>query len=237
MSPDHKALLADAARPYRAAGASNRHFASGKLRHDPVFLALLRLGVLPGRGALLDLGCGRGLLLSLLATARERYRDGRWPGDLPPPPLELSLQGIELDADHAEAARRALGGRAQVARRDLREGGFPACVAAVMIDVLLYLRRDEQDQVLREAAAALEPGGVLLLREADAAAGPAFHLTRWTERALELARGRLRSPLHYRTAAEWKALLASLGFSVAIRPMSGGTPFANVLFVCTKSKG
>jgi SAM-dependent methyltransferase len=234
MSPEHRALLADAARPYRAAGASNRHFARGKLRYDPVFLSLLRLGILPGRGTLLDLGCGRGLLLSLLATARDRYRDGCWPLDLPAPPLDLSLHGIELDAGHAEAARRALGGRARVERGAGREGGFPACAAAVVIDVLFYLAQRDQERVLREAAAALEPGGVLIVREADAAAGPAFQVTRWSERAFELARGRPRSRLGYRAAGEWKALLASLRLSVAAEPMGAGTPFANVLFVCRK---
>jgi SAM-dependent methyltransferase len=237
MLPEHKALLAEAARPYVAAGASNRHFARSKLRFDPVFLGLLRLGLLPGRGTLLDLGCGRGLLLALLATARERFRDGRWPPDLPPPPLELSLHGIELDRAHAEAARRALDGRAQVTHGDLREARFPACTAAVVIDVLFYLDRHEQEQVLRDAAAALEPGGVLLMREADAASGPAFHVTRWSERVLELARGRARSRLVYRAAAEWKALLGSIGFTVTAEPMSAGTPFANVLFVCRKRDG
>lgn len=234
MNPAHSALLADAARPYIAAGASNRHFARGKLRFDPVFLGLLRLGVLPGRGTLLDLGCGRGLLLSLLAAAHERFRRGQWPTDLPPPPLGLSLAGIELNPGHVETARRALGQRAHVARGDVRGGGFPSCAAAVVIDVLLYLGRHDQERVLREAAAALEPRGVLLLREADAAAGPAFHATRWSERALEIARGRPASRLCYRTAAEWKALLTSLGFSVGVEPMSAGTPFANVLFVCRK---
>ena len=34
--------------------------ARGKLRFDPVFLGLLRLGVLPDRGTLLDLGGGPG---------------------------------------------------------------------------------------------------------------------------------------------------------------------------------
>jgi SAM-dependent methyltransferase len=237
MSPSHRGLLAEAAGPYSAAGAASGHFARGKLRFDPVFLALLRLGVLPDRGTLLDLGCGRGLLLSLLATARERFRAGRWPADLPPPPLELALRGIELDRSHVATARRALDGRAQVVHGDVREGGFPACGAAAFIDVLLYLDRVDQERVLRDVVAALEPGGVLLLREADAAAGPAFQATRWSERALELARGRPRSRLCYRPAAEWEALLASLGFSVGLEPMSAGTPFANVLFVCQKRDG
>jgi hypothetical protein len=89
--------------------------------------------------------------------------------------------------------------------------------------------------VLEKAAAALEPGGLLLLREADAGAGLAFLATQWSERLLEVLRGRLRNRLHYRSAAEWSGLLESLGFSVAEEPMSAGTPFANVLFRCRRA--
>ncbi len=234
MSPGHRDLLAEAARPYLAVGAADRPFARNKLRFDPFFLALLRRGCLPDRGTLLDLGCGRGLLLALLAAARERYLAGQWLPDLPRPPLNLSLHGIEARADHAEAARRALDGRARVAQGDVCKGGFPPCSAAVIIDVLLYLGERDQELLLRRAAAALEPGGVLLVREADAGAGPAFHVTWLGERALEIARGRPRSRLCYRTATEWIALLESTGFTVDSEPMSAGTPFANVLFVCKK---
>ena len=59
-------------------------------------------------------------------------------------------------------------------------------------------------------------------------------MTRWSERVLEILRGRLRDRLHYRSAVQWTGVLESLGFSVAAEPMSAGTPFANVLFVCKK---
>jgi hypothetical protein len=76
---------------------------------------------------------------------------------------------------------------------------------------------------------------VLLLREADTAAGFAYQLTRWGARLSAMGTGGLWPKIHCRGAAEWASLLEALGFSVAAaEPMSAGTPFANVLFVARK---
>ncbi len=230
---DARRLLDAATRPYAAAGRHALHFARGKLRHDPVYFFLLRRGLLPGRGRLLDVGCGRGLLLSLLRVARESYRAGKWPPGWPAPP-DLEPSGIDLRAAHLEIARVALGGAARLEVRDLRDFDFPPSTAIVMLDVLLYLVEDEQQRALARAAAALQSGGVLLLREADAGAGFAYFMSQLSERLLEALRGRPFARLRYRRATEWVALLESLGFAVAMEPMSEGTPFANVLFHCRR---
>jgi SAM-dependent methyltransferase len=227
-------VLDSAAVCYAAAGRLPRGFARGKLRHDPMYAALLRLGCLPDRGVLADLGCGRGLLLALIAAACEQFGHGAWPAGWPPPPSQLALHGYDVNAAHVTLARRALDGRARITLQDLRETRLSPCTAVALLDVLLYLDPDAQEQILQRAAAALEPGGVLLLREADAARGLAFRMTRWSERALEALRGRPRGGLHYRSAREWAALLSSLGLAVRQESMSEGTPFANVLYICTK---
>ena len=46
---------------------------------DPVYLQVLRDGRLPSSGVLMDLGCGQGLMLALLATARDRGKRGCGP--------------------------------------------------------------------------------------------------------------------------------------------------------------
>lgn len=130
-------------------------------------------------------------------------------------------------------ARRALGTDAVIEQRDLRELEFPRrCAAVALIDVLLYL--PEPDRVLHAAAHAVAPGGVLLVREPDAGAGLAFAFTRLSSWFDALARGRSRARRNYRSAAQWRAQLEGLGFNVEAEPMSSGTPFANLLFVCRK---
>jgi SAM-dependent methyltransferase len=234
MDSQVKALFEAATRPYIAAGQYAWHFARGKLRHDPVFFSLLRRGLLPDRGSLLDLGCGQGVLLSLIGAAKEQYRAGVWPRDWPPPPLNLGLRGIELSAGRVQAARRALGDSVQVDQHDLRDFDLPMCSVIIMLDVLLYLDEAGQGRVIEMAARALEPGGLLLMREADAGAGFPFVVTRWGERLAGALRGEFGQHLHYRSVIQWLAELAGRGFAVGAEPMSEGTPFANVLFVARK---
>jgi len=234
MDPQIRPLFEAATRPYIGAGRYAWHFARGKLRHDPVFFSLLRRGLLPDRGCLLDLGCGQGMLLSLIRAAKEQYRAGLWPGDWPPPPLNLGLCGIELSASRVQVARCALGDSVQVEQRDLRVFDFPPCSVIVMLDVLHYLGEAEQGRVIEKTAGALEPGGLLLMREADADAGFAFRVTEWSERIAGVLRGEFGQRLHYRSAVDWIAELAGRGFAVSAEPMSEGTPFANVLFVARK---
>ena len=234
MNPQLRPLFESATRPYAGAGTFAWRFARGKLRHDPVFFFLLRRGLLPDRESLLDLGCGRGILLSLLKAAKEQYQAGVWPRDWPVPPLNLGLRGIELSESRVRAARHALGGSARVDLCDLRNVDLPPCSVIVMIDVLFYLGKEEQRRLIEKAAGALEPGGLLLVRETDAAAGFAFQVTKWSEWFAEALRGEFGQQLHYRSAVQWIAELAERGFSVRAQPMSEGTPFANVLFVARK---
>jgi SAM-dependent methyltransferase len=227
-------LVEAAARRYAAAGRSELYRARGKLRHDPLYFFLLRQGLLPGRGRLLDVGCGRGLLLSLIAAARDCHRAGTWPAGWAPPPADLALAGMDIRTDHVAVARAALGERARLEVGDLRALAFPPSAAILLLDVLLYLDASEQRLALGKAVAALEIGGVLLVREADADAGLAFGITRLSERLLEALRGRPRARLYYRRASAWVELLQSLGLAVTSEPMSAGTPFANVLHICRK---
>jgi len=228
-------LVERAASGYRAAGHTPYHFARGKLSQDPVFFALLAQGLLPRQGRLTDLGCGQGSLLAILVAAREAHAAGDWPADWPAPPDALELQGVDLRPAAVRSAAIALGDRAQVVAGDIRTFDIPRSDAIAILDVLHYIDADAQRQVLERCHAALAPGSRLLLRVGDAAAGWRFAVTSLGDRIITMLRGSIGPRFCCRTAAEWQALLESIGFVARMQPMSEGTPFANVLFVATRT--
>lgn len=222
-------LLDRASAPYRAAGRFAFHFARGKLRGDPAFLALLEHGWLAQSRRVLDLGCGQGLLFAWLLAARDCHEAGQWPAGWPPPPRFESLVGIELMGADTRRARDAMGRAARFVDGDLRHVALGEADAVVMLDVLHYLEPAAQQDLIARVRAALPPGGVFLLRIGDADGGLGFHVSRWVDQLAMRLRGHRSTRLHCRSAAEWQALLAAHGFRVVARPLSGGTPFANVL--------
>lgn len=235
LHPEIAALVEEGARRYKDVGMFHWEFVRGKLRHDPLYFNLLRRGFLPPEGLLLDLGCGRGILFSLLLAARDLHAKGTYPKDWAPPPSSLTFHGIEGRPKTAEAAREALAGEATIETGDLQTADFPKAEAILLLDVLHYLPAPGQETLIARAAAALAPGGVLLIRDADAAAGWRFTATRIQERFSSMARGDFRQRFHYRSAAEWRTLLEKQGLTVDLQPMGMGTPYANVLLAARKA--
>lgn len=224
-------LLQRASDPYRNAGRFAWHFARGKLRHDPVFRHLASTGLVPPGSAVLDLGCGQGLLASLL-RACEQLPAADWPQGWAAAPRGATVRGLDLGRRDIARAEAALGrgGSATFACEDMRHAAFPAADVIVLLDVLHYLSADDQLAVLRRARQALRPQGKLVLRVADANARGRFLLGRWIDAAVARLRGHA-PPQGGRTLDGWTAELCALGLRVQAQAMSEGTPFANVLLV------
>ena len=114
----------------------------------------------------------------------------------------------------------------------MRQAPFPACDVVVILDVLHYVDHAAQLAVLQRVRAALQsPNGRLLMRVGDADRWRGFAASQWVDRVVTVARGHRVAPSFGRPLAAWVALLEDMGFSVRTVPMSGGTPFANVLLV------
>jgi SAM-dependent methyltransferase len=142
--------------------------------------------------------------------------------------------GIETRPRVAAIARAALGGEAEILTADAREAGLARADVVLLFDVLHLMGSADQDALLSSVATSLEPGGVIVIREADAAAGWRFAAVRVGNRLKALAIGRWRQEFHFRSASEWLACFARLGLRAEVRPMGSGTPFGNVLFRVTR---
>jgi glycosyltransferase involved in cell wall biosynthesis/2-polyprenyl-3-methyl-5-hydroxy-6-metoxy-1,4-benzoquinol methylase len=107
------------------------------------------LDALAGGGAVLDVGCGTGWLLALLAArgvAPER------------------LHGLDLLSERVAAAGAAVPGAAVIAGDATALPHGDASLAVVtLVTVLSSLERPEQHRVLAECARVLRPGGVLFV--------------------------------------------------------------------------
>jgi SAM-dependent methyltransferase len=228
-------LVRRAADRYLDASITAWEFARGKLRMDPVYRATLAPEALPSGGTLVDVGCGQGLTLALLAEARLAFEDGTWPRHWPPPPRFDRIVGIETRRRVAAIARHALEGDADVIEGDARTVALEPARAVLLFDVLHLLPPGDQESLIASIADRLEPDGVLLVREADAGGGWRFTAVRAGNRFKAFVMGTWpQQSFHPRPIAEWRDCFARHGFAVNAQPMDEGTPFANVLFRLTK---
>jgi uncharacterized protein (DUF2062 family)/SAM-dependent methyltransferase len=202
---------------YQRAPIADRFYVAGKLRSDP---ATRLLAGQPGDfGRVLDAGAGRGQFgLLLLELGRAR-----------------SLVGCDSDPRKVGIFRAAAGNAARVEACDLLALPAGPADTVLLIDVLHYLPRVEQNELLVQVAARV-PSGRVLIRELDAAASARSSVTRgfeWIAKISGYNRG--RAARHYRPASELVSELTQLGFSCDVQGASAGTPFGNVLIVATRA--
>jgi uncharacterized protein (DUF2062 family) len=233
--PVFDALAQRAADRYIATSITAWEFARGKLRADPLYRTVLTQCRLPSGGTLVDVGCGQGLMLALLAEAASASRAGTWPKGVSPPPVFDRMVGVEMRRRVASVAARALAERATIVHGDARAHVTGNARVVLFFDVLHMIPARSQQQLLDLTARGLDEEGLIVVREPDASAGWAFAAVRAGNTLKAVLTGNWRQRFHFRTAREWTALFEGLGFSVEQHSTAEGTPFANVLFVLSRT--
>ena len=228
-----RTLRRSASAPYKRSGRFAWYFARGKLRWDPVFSHLVAQGLVAPGARVLDIGCGQGLLASVLHAAGITAHAGQWPRDWADAPTGARVTGIELMPRDVARARAALGNIATFVCGDMRTAPFPHADVVVILDVLHYIPLTDQNAVLSRVREALGGGGRIVMRVGDAASRRGFVSSQWVDRLVTAVRGHRERPRHGRTLAEWTSHLEALGFVTSSLPMHAGTPFANILLVGT----
>lgn len=227
-------LLDCATAPYRPTGNFNYRWARGKLKHDPIFAALVQRAVFPDNARIIDLGCGRGLLAAWLLGAEQLAKQGYWSGDTPPP-KGLYFRGIELMEREAACGNQALqplhGERVHLSGGDMLNADLNNAEVIAILDVLHYVPYAEQDRMLDRIRAALGTGGLFVTRVGNADSGLRFAFSQLVDACISFAQGHRLSRMWCRTLDQWITALEARGFDVEAVPMSAGTPFANVMLV------
>lgn len=200
----------------------NQYYARFKLTGDPLYRGVL--DALPSDGLpVLDLGCGLGLLAHVL---RQNGRVQAYTG--------VDLDTAKIRQATCAAAKSQLP-RVGFAPLDLRGPLPPHSGHVALLDVLQYLDLSAQRRLLGEAAAAVAPGGRLILRTPLANGDARDHITRLGDR-LAWQIGWMRSrPHHYPVEMDLHDALRAAGLqATAARPLHGRTPFNSWFLVAER---
>lgn len=204
-------------RMFAPCAQADRGFVRWKLRLDRVFRLLAAADL--GSGTVVDLGCGYGMALSFAAFGDSSRR----------------LVGCDLDEHRILVARQALGQlHAELSVADIRGLDLPPAGLILILDVLQYLRADEQLSLLKRCCSALVPDGILIFRVHDRECGPWSTITMAFDRFLfAWARAGVR-PLTL-PATEYHSILEDAGLQVEERRFRNLLPLAHILFIAKKS--
>jgi uncharacterized protein (DUF2062 family) len=200
---------------YAKAPRGDRFYVAAKLRSDPV---VERLAALDGDfGEVLDVAAGRGQLALFLVDAGRASR----------------AAGFDWDERKTRVAAEAAGDQGQFESRDLRGSELPSADTVLLIDVLHYLPRAEQDALLERAAAAVRPGGRVIVRELDPSRGLRSKVGALAERIATRTSYNRGAGLEFRSVPEIMAELEKRGLSCQLDSGSG-SPLPNVMIVAER---
>lgn len=177
----------------------------------------------PHTGAILDIGCGHGLVANLLALGG--------PG--------RDVTGIDIAEAKVEAARRTIGARTNirflVADATTFVGGPYAAIT--IADVLYLLPPELRGRLLASCARMLAPDGVLIWKSQVRERSVKYAVTfgqEWLMTTLGPTEGH---GLHFPTAAESLTDVRDAGLQAIALPMPSWRPYTDVLFLGYKPHG
>lgn len=193
------------------------HYAKSKLKTDPLYGAVwdeLR----GSEHGLLDVGCGMGLFGFFL---RARGYTG-------------SFLGVDYDAEKVAVAAEIAAGRfegMEFRDGDARQGVPDFSGNVTVLDILQFFDPVQRQKLLRALAGSVAPGGKLIIRNGVRDASWRFRAVQAGDVLARVTMWMKAGPVSYPTVEEIGNVLESEGLSGGARPLWGGTPFNNYLFV------
>ena len=201
---------------YARAPYVDRSFVKWKLRLDRVFEFLEAED--PGTGTVIDLGCGHGIASAFVASGSGGRR----------------MLGCDLDGHRVAVARQAFAGLdAAFEVEDVRRFALPPATLILILDVLQYLDREEQLDLLGRCARALEGGGKLIFRVQDEGRGLYSRFSMGLDRII-FALGRAGRRPFMLTGEDYQGVLEEEGLDVRQVRFRNRLPLAHRLVIGEK---
>lgn len=194
------------------------YYTKNKLKADPVYQAVLQT-VMPLKIPLLDIGCGVGLLEYYL-------RQHGW--DIPCLGVDLAAEKIER-ANTISRNYHDLEFQVVDARNAVRPG-----YSIALLDILHFLKDEEQQDFLQRCAAGIPEGGVVMIRNGVKMPGWRYPMTVAEEIFVRGIGWMVGGPMNFPTIEEILAPFESAGFEAHHEPLWGNTPFSSMWFVFRK---
>jgi 2-polyprenyl-3-methyl-5-hydroxy-6-metoxy-1,4-benzoquinol methylase len=211
--------LSRAVHRYRAAPFGARLFVHGRaFLSDLAFVERF----VPKKGFIVDLGCGHGLFACLLREASESRR----------------VLGVDLDDRKIEVARGAIRDTRwlRFERGDIIADPVPHCDAVTIVDVLYLLPFEDQERVLKNAAAALGEGGPLIVKAQERRTDPRYAIT-YAQELITVGLGFTRGGherFYFPSRDEALAMFERAGFVVEVEEMPR-RPYTDVVYLARKA--
>ena len=213
------AALNRAVHRYRSAPLGARFFVHGRaFLSDLAFVERF----VPRKGFIVDLGCGHGLFACLMHEASAQRR----------------VLGVDLDDRKIEVARGAVRDtqwlRFEVG--DIINDQPPHCDAVTIVDVLYLLPYEDQERVLKNAAAALGEGKPLVVKAQERRNDPRYAIT-YAQELVTVGLGFTRGGhqrFYFASRDEALAMFERAGFVVEVEEMPR-RPYTDVVYLARKA--
>jgi uncharacterized protein len=123
--------------------------------------------IVPRKAEIVDIGCGYGAISYMLSFTSE----------------ERNLLGIDYDSDKIELANNCISRNERISfvAADAVTYNYPRADVFLLSDVLHYMPAESQEKLLASCSAQLNPGGIIIIRDADKDLEKRHFRTRYTE--------------------------------------------------------
>jgi 2-polyprenyl-3-methyl-5-hydroxy-6-metoxy-1,4-benzoquinol methylase len=179
--------------------------------------------LLPGEGAILDVGCGFGLFASYFGQMQAGRRITG---------IDPNARRIDLARGVAAAVGPERAGPTRFVVGDVRSAELSGPFDGIyVLDVMHHIPESDQVSVLTRLRELLAPGGVLLIK--DITTEPHYQLlfTKLLDRAMVGP----NEPLAYRHHRVWGELLRTIGFKVRMVRVPDVLPYPHVVIAATRT--